>query len=74
MAFPKKNKDIPYEVALPQLGSKDPAYSRTEPVDDTYDYTNQSCPGRMGGDPRLNAAQKMHQQHGPITYGKKKGR
>jgi hypothetical protein len=65
MAFPKKNKDIPAEVAFPMLGSKDPAFERTKPVDDTYDYTNQSMPGRMGGDPRLSKAQQEHKMHKP---------
>jgi hypothetical protein len=72
MAFPKKNKDIPAEVAFPQLGSKDPAFERTEPVDDTYDYTNQSYPGRMGGDPRLSKAMKEHKMHRPMP-GNKQG-
>lgn len=72
MAFPKKNKDIPAEVAFPMLGSKDPAYERTEVLDDTYDYTNQSQPGRMGGDPRLSKAEREHVMHRPLTYGKRK--
>ncbi len=63
MAFPKKNKDIPAEVAFPMFGSKDPAFERTQPVDDTYDYTNQSWPGRIGVDPRLSRAQSEHQMH-----------
>ncbi len=66
MAFPKKNKDIPAEVAFPQLGSKDPAFERLEVVDDTYGYENQSLPGRMGGDPRLTAAIKEHKIHRPM--------
>ncbi len=72
MAFPKKNKDIPAEVAFPMLGSKDPAFERTEPVDDTYDYTNQSMPGRMGGDPRLSKAEREHVMHRPLGGGKRK--
>lgn len=72
MAFPKKNKDISGDVAFPILGSKDPAYSRTEVVDDTYDYTNQSLPGRMGGDPRMNRDIGQHKEHKPLGSGKKK--
>ncbi len=70
MAFPKKNKDISADVAFPILGSKDPAYSRTEVVDDTYDYTNQSLPGRMGGDPRLTRDIGQHKQHKPLGSGR----
>jgi hypothetical protein len=70
MAFPKKNKDIPAEVAFPMLGSKDPMLTRTEPVDDTYDYTNQSWPGRIGVDPRLSKAQSEHKKHKPLGSGR----
>lgn len=59
----KKNKDIPADVAFPHLGSQDDAYSDTRSIDDTYDYTNQSCPGRMGGDPRLSKAEREHKIH-----------
>lgn len=70
MAFPKKNKDIPAEVAFPQFGSKDPAFERTEVLDDTYDYTNQSYPGRIGVDPRLSKAQREHKMHRPLGTGR----
>lgn len=64
-SFPKKNKDISADVAFPILGSKDPAYSRYEVVDNTYDYTNQSLPGRMGGDPRLTRDINQRKVHLP---------
>jgi len=58
-----KNKDITASVAFPTLGSQDTAYSDLIPQDETYEYTNQSLPGRMGGDPRLNRAIGEHKVH-----------
>lgn len=63
MAKIKRNKDIPAEVAFPTLGSQDSAFGDMRSIDDTYDYTNQSLPGRIGTDPRLSRAQKEHKVH-----------
>lgn len=66
---PKRNKDIASEAAFPTLGSQDSAFGDMRSIDDTYDYTQQSLPGRMGGDPRLKRAQAEHVVHKPKARG-----